>query len=346
MAKGWRRGWRPPWAVRGAGRVSLRFPVVSQLMRTGTSLADTQSMTLPRMLMAGDFVFVSARTVARTFLFRPDAQTNDALLYLMARHARKHGMRIVAVVLMSNHLHYVLYDPLCRLPRFLRDTHRCFANFIKAHHGWSGAVFDGEPSVQRLPTVESLLDKIAYLLSNPAAAHAVSKSADWPGVRTSIKSIGQGTFTFRRPTKYFSKTGVLPEEASLSFHMPEKLIKAHGSLKAAQEAIAREVSRKERAAASERLKSKQRVLGPVACQLVSPFRRACKREPLLQRNPTFCSKGGGPGLRARLVAELREFRRKYREALALWVTGVRDVVFPPGTWKMVECYGALAAPDG
>jgi hypothetical protein len=73
----------------------------------------------------------------------------------------------------------------------------------------------------------------------------------------------------------------------------------------------------------------------------SPFGRATSWEPIRKRNPTFAV---GPGQKAAFfeaVTELRAFRRAYREALDRWRCGIRDCLFPAGTWAMRTMHGAL-----
>jgi len=57
-------------------------------------------------------------------------------------------------------------------------------------------------------------------------------------------------------------------------------------------------------------------------------------EPLRGRNPTFAVGRGQRKLFFNAVAELRAFRRAYRQALERWRSGLRDAVFPRGTWCM------------
>jgi hypothetical protein len=45
------------------------------------------------------------------------------------------------------------------------------------------------------------------------------------------------------------------------------------------------------------------------------------------------------------VTELRAFRRAYREALDRWRCGIRDCLFPAGTWAMRTMHGACTAPN-
>jgi putative transposase len=70
-------------------------------------------------------------------------------------------------------------------------------------------------------------------------------------------------------------------------------------------------------------------------------------EPSNKRNPTFAvGRRQAEALKISLRS-VRAFRLAYREALDKWRTGVRDVVFPHGTWLMHQLHRARvdAGPD-
>ena len=87
-----------------------------------------------------------------------------------------------------------------------------------------------------------------------------------------------------------------------------------------------------------------KVVGATRCKRVSPYQRATSWEPLRSRNPVLAA---GRGCREALrqgIAVLRAFRTAYRVALRRWNEGVRDVLFPYGTWWMVRYHGAAVGP--
>jgi putative transposase len=67
---------------------------------------------------------------------------------------------------------------------------------------------------------------------------------------------------------------------------------------------------------------------------LSPFARARSWEPLKDRNPTFAVGRKNQKAFFARVALLRDFRARYRECIECWRAGIRDVVFPAGTWWM------------
>jgi hypothetical protein len=83
------------------------------------------------------------------------------------------------------------------------------------------------------------------------------------------------------------------------------------------------------------------VLGAERVRRLSPYLRATSPEPLRGRNPTFAVGRGQTRVYLDAVAELRAFRRAYRNALEQWRAGLRSVVFPRGTWWMCRAHGAI-----
>jgi hypothetical protein len=67
---------------------------------------------------------------------------------------------------------------------------------------------------------------------------------------------------------------------------------------------------------------------------------ATTAEPRFGCNPTFAVGRGQGDARRDAIAALRAFRAAYRAALDGWKAGLRDVVFPAGTWLMRVLHGA------
>jgi len=112
--------------------------------------------------------------------------------------------------------------------------------------------------------------------------------------------------------------------------MPEALIAEHGSDSSARDAICAEVRELERAAAEE---AKNKGQGFLGAERAVRTERGSKWELFGARNPTFAA-GGDLEAALGAVDRLRGFRASYREVLAQWRNGDRDVTWPPGTWWM------------
>ena len=209
---------------------------------------------------------------------------------------------------------------------------------------WEGSVWDNEPtSAVRLTTREAVVEKIAYTLANPVAAGLVRHASEWPGAKVLVDEIGVGVLRATRPDVYFDATNPQwPKEATLELSLPP-VIDAAGA-DAFRRQVAAELAREE-ARAHEEMEGES-VLGAERAASVSPHERARSVEPLRGRNPTFAVGRGSEGAWRAAAAAVRAFRTMYRSALAEWTKGVRDILFPEGTWWMRVFHAAGVTTQG
>lgn len=289
---------------------------------------------------------VTRRTLRRHHLFRPDPAIAQLYLYTLGICAKEFGVELHALVLMSTHEHLVLTDPNKRLPDFLRRLHRLVALGTKVLRKWEGPVWDHEsPSVVRLLTERAVIEKMAYVLANPVKAGLVERAAHWPGVTVLPQELGRRTWKVKRPDFYFDPDNPQwPDEVELELTLPTSLREVYtdGQIR---DAVALELTHQERLARAEVKKRGWKVLGSERARRVSPYRRAKSFEPLRGRNPTFAVGRGQRKAFFAAVAELRAFRRAYRDALEQWRAGLRQVLFPAGTWAM-RCIHAAPVDTG
>lgn len=276
---------------------------------------------------------VTRRTLRRTQLLRPDAQLRRLYVYCLAATARRHGIRVHAVTLMSTHEHLIVTDPQGRLPLFLRELHRLVALGVKVLRKWEGAVWDHErPSVVELRTPQAVLEKLAYVMANPVTAGLVRYAKDWPGLRTLPHHLGQSRLRADRPEIYFdARNPEWSDELDVPLELPELEDMRAEDVRARVDALLREQEHQARAEAQTK---EWKVLGARRCAKASPYQRARSWEPLRGRNPTFAVGRGQRAAFFAAVAELRAFRRAYRDALERWRSGLRHALFPRGTWLM------------
>jgi len=302
-------------------------------------------VSTPRIVLPGSTVLVTRRTTRRHHLFAPDAAIQALFVYALGVCADKFGILVHAAVLMSTHEHLVLTDLLGLLPDFLREFHRLVALGTKQLRGWEGPVWDAEKaSVVRLLTPEAILEKIAYCMANPVAAGLVRRALDWPGLTTTPQQLGRHVFEATRPGVYFdAKNPLWPDRIQVRLTLPPSL-EGQMSLEQFEHRVAAELEQQEQDARREVAKAGRSFLGADRCKRANPYRRARSFEPLRDRNPTFAVGRGNREAFFAAVAELRAFRQAYRQALQEWRAGVRDVVFPPGTWAMRRLHSAAVEP--
>ena len=256
--------------------------------------------------------------------------------------AKRHGIQVHAVVLMSTHEHLILSDPLERLPMFLRELHRVVALGVKVLRGWEGAVWDHErPSVVHLRTPQAVIEKLAYVMANPVAAGLVRAAKEWPGVRTLPHELGTAQLRAHRPRCFFDEHNPLwPAHAALDLAMPSVEDMTDAQIRSE---VARELEESERQARAAVQAKGWAFMGEQRVRKASPYSRAKSWEPLRGRNPHFAVGKQQREAFFEAAATLRAFRGAYRDALSQWQGGNRLARFPLGTWLMRVVHGALTA---
>ena len=299
-------------------------------------------MTQPRLVLPGVTVMITRRTLRRHHLFRPDSAIRQIYLYTLALCAQQFGILVHAVTLMSTHEHLIVTDTKGRHPEFLRRLHRLVSLGTKVLRKWEGPTWEPEQaSVVRLLTEQAIIEKLAYVMANPVKAGLVRHARDWPGITVLPHELGRRVWTVKRPKAYFNaKNSQWPDSIALSLTLPPSLERSC-SAEALREAVQEELERQERMAHGEIQKRGWRILGADRIRRFSPYRRATSFELLRDRNPTFAVGRRQKRMFFEAVAELRAFRRAYREALEQWRAGLRSVVFPQGTWCMCRVHGAV-----
>jgi REP element-mobilizing transposase RayT len=287
---------------------------------------------------------VTRRTLRRHHLFRPDAAIRQLYLYTLAVCAREYDVLVHAVTLMSTHEHLVVTDTNGQLPDFLRRLHRLVALGTKVLRKWEGPAWDHErPSVVRLLTEPAIIEKLAYVMANPVKAGLVRRAREWPGVTVLPQELGRRTWRIKRPEAFFDADNPQwPDEVELSLSLPPVLQRTYGAQQV-REAVAQELEHQEHLAHREVKRRNWRVLGAERVRRLSPFQRATSFEPLRGLNPTFAVGRGRRGVFFDAVAKLRAFRKAYRQALEQWRAGLRETVFPQGTWAMCRLHGVAVS---
>lgn len=303
-------------------------------------------MSQPRHVKPGAVYLITRRTVLRHKLLRPDEQMNQIIEYLLAVSADRFGMEVHAFCVMSTHIHMVLTDVRGKLPKFLGFFHRMVANCTKVYRGWKDPVWDKrQTSAVRLMTSAAVVEEIAYTLANPVTEGLVRRAHQWPGAKVVVGDIGRGTVRVARPKVYLREGNPdWPAEASLPITLPPGVDPSRGD--AFCEQVAAELERLESAAHARMAEERRSFLGIQRSCLVPPASRATTPEPAVDRNPYFAVGRGQGDAWQRAAEALRAFRLAYRVALTRWRWGIRDVVFPAGTWAMGVYHSAVVAAPG
>lgn len=308
----------------------------------GSWRAEWVALTAPREVLPGKTYLVTRRCTQRQFLLKPSRRTNQLVRYCLAVAARKTGVLVHAVCVMSNHWHGVVTDPMARLPEFLEHFHRLLARAQNASLGrWENLWSTDKTSVVLLVSDEDVLEKMAYTISNPTAAGLVRTPREWPGVVT--QRIGERS-RVDMPDIFFDPEGPLPESIVLELTRPPIYVQLDTNELARY--LAKAVQRRVRDARQSLARQGRRFLGAKAV-LQQRFDGAPKtNEP--RRNPHPRLAALHTPARVQAIRSLMAFLRDYRIAWQAWRRGKREQVFPAGTYALriyarVACLPACPA---
>lgn len=274
-------------------------------------------------------------------LLRPSERLNDLLLYILAAAVERFEVLLHAHCFLSNHFHLVVTDPHGRLPAFEQYLAALAAracNALRSHEESFWA--PGSYSAVRLLEPSDVVDKIGYTLANPVAAGLVRHASAWPGIHSTPDMIGATPDIVLRPDLFFREDGPMPAAVPLRLAAPPGIDDLDGY----REMLRSEVIRREDDAAARLAAQGREFLGVKRILTQDPFSRPFKREAPRKLNPRIACRDEKK--RKDALAALQAFLRAYRAAWSDFASGVRDVLFPHGTYWMRVAYGLPCAAAG
>jgi REP element-mobilizing transposase RayT len=286
-------------------------------------------MTAPRQVLEGTTYLVSRRCSERRFFLRPSWLTNLIFRYLLAVVAERYGIVVHAFCAMSNHVHIVLTDPHARLPLFHRDLDSLLARSVNCALGRWEAFWDRDSySAVRLASPEAIRKMIVYVLANPVAAGLVRRASEWPGAWSDERLLRGEPVVVERPKGFFREDGPLPATATLRLEPPPGF--EHDEAVVGR--LMDELRVAEDQAAAELAEQGRSFMGPARVLAQNPSARPAPGEPRRGLKPRVACPNKWK--RIEVLSRLRDFADHYRAAFEAWRSGLREVVFPPGTWLM------------
>lgn len=293
-------------------------------------------MTLPRQILPGKTYLVTRRTTQRQFLLKPSKTVNAISLFCIAYAAHLYKIQIHAYCVMSSHYHLILTDPEAKLPQFEQWLNLSIAKNInvmlrRKENLW----VPGSYSAVRIEvSPEDILDKMVYTLTNPVAAGLVKYGYQWPGLWSSPQSIGRRASQVRCPQVFFQVDGVIPREVAFKLVPPPGF--SHLSVEEFRTQLAEKVREKEKEIHYKFETEGRTFMGVRKVMAQSRFDRPRSPEPTQQLSPKIACRDKWK--RIEVLGYLKTFLSDYREAWNLFCQGVRDVIFPAGTYKMRVVY--------
>jgi putative transposase len=296
-------------------------------------------MSLPRSIVPGTTYLVTRRCSQRQFLLRPSAVVNQIVLYCLAEASRRYDVLVHSFCVLSNHYHFVVTDVGACLPAFMHWFDEFVAKCVNASLGrWESLFAPGSYSAVQLEDEDAVLRKMAYAASNPVEAGLVMEGKDWPGLRSRPEDIGQ-TFDVERPEIFFREDGQMPDRSSLTLHRPPcfaELSDAEFAARLSEAVVARETELRDEARAEGRA-----FLGRQAVLDQSPFDCPRTFEPRREMKPRVATRDKWRRIEA--LQRLDEFLSSYRAAWLAFRDGIRDALFPFGTYAMRVYHGVQCA---
>jgi REP element-mobilizing transposase RayT len=302
-------------------------------------------MTKAQQYLPGTFYEVTRRCVERAHKLTPNHDRGGAYAssveqlykYATARYAEAYGIEVIAVCVMSNHMHEVLFDRRGEISMFLQERNAMLANMVKVRYGLPSSVFDKpDGTYNRLEGTTAIADKIAYAMANPVEAGLVASPEEWPGMISAVEDLFGATTVVARPREYLvQKDKTNAPAAKFRMGAPKEAVALFGSVTEMATQVATHLSKKIKAA---RRRHSGRFAGRLRVLATNPHSRAKTYEKFGGRVPRLTT-AGDLATAKRLIAEMRAFRKAHRIARERAKGGRRRVTFPAGTGKMHFVYG-------
>jgi len=186
----------------------------------------------------------------------------------------------------------------------------------------------------RLVDDADVLARMVYTAANPVLSGLVSEGDQWPGVRLFRPT----TLRLERPEGFFRPDGPTPAVIDL------QLVPAPVGTSSDAEAVSlveSAVAMREAEVREQCRRDGRQFLGAKAVLAQRVTDSPTSREPRRRLSPRIACRN--KWLRIQTLQRCKRFVSEYRDAWLRWCAGVRDVVFPPGTYRMVRCHGVLVA---
>jgi putative transposase len=258
--------------------------------------------------------------------------------YCLACAANEYGIEVHACVVMSNHHHTDVTDPLAKLPAFVQRFHSLVARGINVLRVRKGTFWGGEkPGLTTQPADEETLQDLVYTITNPVKDGLVKWSRLWPGFSTQGWRFGEMR-TFKRPGWLFDEDGEMPSTASLTLTRPAIFLELDDD--ELFERLEQEVLRREREHQAEFRRQGRRFMGPdklAKRRWNSAAKSYEERFKVAPRVASSCK-----WLRLAQLQRNREWEREYAAARELMLAGL-PVVFPAGTYWLKHFVGVEVA---
>jgi REP element-mobilizing transposase RayT len=287
------------------------------------------------------YYLVTTRCHQARFLLRPEPAIHEAVLEWLTRTQRAYpGVHLFGLCVMSNHLHLLVRDTQGELAAWASYLLGNLARSVNAIRERCGVVFERRYSAEPVLDDAALLDRLAYLVTNPVNAGLCDQSRHWPGLvlwtRTGEPDLHEVSWVGRkayRSARYRARQrGQAPPDpdafrvrGTLAIHpLPTEI----GSSSEGRCEIAEAIAAREHELAADRRRSGRPAM--TRREVLAQDWQAAPRRP--KRSPRPPCHTTERSLRKAFIEGFREFVGAFREASAQWRLGIRNVTFPPWSY--------------
>ncbi|MEW6432896.1 MAG: transposase [Myxococcota bacterium] len=275
--------------------------------------------------------FVTARTHQGQLLLRPSERAREIIGAILARAARRYGVKLRGYVFLSNHLHLLVRARGVALSGFMQFLLSNIAKKINALLGRVGTFWQRRFSCEPVLDAEAELDRLRYILAHGVKERLVAHPGDWPGLTCLKALLGEDevfpfyNWDWRHTKRGLEEAGRWSPRIVESERVELEPITAWASCDASTRALlARELAD---ALAAEHAATGRPVLGARAVMREDPHRSI----PLKRRGQRPRCHTSSALVRVQWLQLFAEFVAAYRAASARFRAGELDVVFPPWT---------------
>jgi putative transposase len=284
-------------------------------------------------------VEVTCRALHGRLLFRPSPLMNQIIIGTLARAKQRHDkVQVCFFVGLSNHMHILLWVEDARgLAQFMRYFQSKLAREVGRLTGWKEKIFGRRYQAIVISDEEAAqVARLRYGLAHGAKEDLVEGPLDWPGVHAVRALLGgeilEGLW-FDRTQEYLARRR--GEKFDLLQYATREVLELdplpcwkHLTEEQRRSRVAALVEGIESETAARRKRTGAKPLGVAAVLAQNPLQRPKKTK----KSPAPAFHAASKAVRLELRDAYVWFVAAYRAAAKKLRAGVRDVVFPAGSF--------------
>jgi putative transposase len=286
----------------------------------------------------GALVEVTCRALHSRLLFCPRPLMNEIILGTLARAKQRHKVRVCFFVCISNHMHLLLWTEDAReLAKLMGYFLSKLAREIGRLTGWKEKIFGRRyTSIVISDEEEAQIARLRYQLAHGAKEDLVERPQDWPGVHC-VRALLEGEVLeglwFDRTQEYLArrrgeKFDPLQYATREVLELDPLPCWEHLTAEQRRARVAALVEDIESEIAARRKRTGAKPRGVAAVLTQNPFRRPKKTK----KSPAPAFHAVSKAVRRELWDAYALFVAAYRTAAEKLRAGIRDVVFPRGSF--------------